>query len=190
MSITLNLSKNAPLLDLHKEAPSLTTLRASLSWTEHPVHGADLSKGFDLDLFAIVLTGEKIRGPQDIVYFHNMSYDNGSIVLPADNRTGGGDGEHIDIVLGKVPAERTGVDLYVCIHEAAERRQHFGMMADAKFVLATESGATIQEYSVSSYPNKAILHIGRLERNGATWAFSPSGETSDATINEMVSAYM
>ena len=56
MTIVLDLNKGSNnILDLTKAAPTIKKLIVKLDWDEHPVHGADVKNGFDLDIFAYVL---------------------------------------------------------------------------------------------------------------------------------------
>lgn len=108
----LDLNKDAPLLDLTKAAPTLQTLRARLNWGMHPVHGASLTDGFDLDIFSFVLNAsEKIGGGADVVFFNNKVHCDRAIVLPQDNRTGGE--EYCDYTFDRLPLDRRHIDVYV-----------------------------------------------------------------------------
>ena len=190
MSNILDLNKDAPLLDLAKAAPTLRTLRARLTWSMHPVHGASLTDGFDLDIFSFVLnTSEKISGGQDVVFFNNKVYANGAITLPQDNRTGGE--ETCAYKLASIPADRSFVDIYVCVYEAQKRGQHFGMMAGARLALEdAETDSLLQAYNIAEYAGKAVLHAGRLAKTAAGWTFQPIGEAAMADPNSVARAYM
>lgn len=182
----LDLNKDAPLLDLTKVAPTLQTLRARLTWGMHPVHGASLTEGFDLDIFSYVLNGaEKISGGADVVFFNNKSGH--GISLPQDQRTGGE--ETCDYSLHAVPLDKNFVDIYVSIHEAAKRSQHFGMMAGARLALEAD-GSLVQAYAISEFSGKTMLHAGRLTRTGGGWTFQPIGEAAVATPNDVARAYL
>ena len=188
MSDILDLNKDAPLLDLTKAAPTLQTLRARLNWGMHPVHGASLTDGFDLDIFSFVLNAsEKIGGGADVVFFNNKVHCDRAIVLPQDNRTGGE--EYCDYTFDRLPLDRRHIDVYVCIHEAAKRGQHFGMMADARLTLEAD-GELIQAYAVSDYAGMTMLHAGRLSRTAGGWTFQPIGEAAVAGPNDVARACM
>lgn len=185
----LDLNKDAPLLDLAKVAPALKTLRAKLTWGMHPVHGASLDKGFDLDVFNYVLSAsEKIGGGQDVCFFNNKTYANGAIVLPEDQRVGGT--EWADYTLDRVPADRRHIDVYVFIHDAAERGQHFGMMSGAKLELIADGQQVVQAYSIAEFTGKTCLHAGRLTHAGSGWTFQPIGEAAVADPNAVARAYL
>ena len=197
MQDILDLSKDSPVLDLAKAAPSLRTLRARMTWDAHPVHGASLTEGFDLDIFSFVLSAqEKIGSGSDVVFYNNKVYAGGAIVLPEDNRAGGE--EHCDYTLDEIPSDRAMIDIYVGVFDASLRKQHFGMISNAKLHLETKVGGTydesykaLQVYSISEYTGKTMLHAGRLTRaTSGYWSFSPIGAAAVATSNDVARAYV
>jgi tellurium resistance protein TerD len=190
--ITLDLNKSAGTLDLTKAAPNFKTIRGLLNWDVNPVHGASLTQGFDLDIFAFVLdANQKISGGGDVVYFKNKNYGGGAITVPVDNRTGEGDNdEHIDLKLADL-AGKDHVDIYVFIHEAQQRGQNFGMMAKSSFVLSdVENKTDLVKYELSKYTNETALHVGRFSKVGTDWTFNPAGDSAAADPNTVVGAYV
>lgn len=186
MNDILNLTKDAPLLDLTKAAPTLKTLRARVTWSMHPVHGASLTQGFDLDLLNYVLNAsEKISGGSDVVFFNNRVYNGGAIKLLQDERVGGK--EECDYTLSDIPADRAHIDIYVSVFEAAQRAQHFGMMSGARLTLEAD-GQLVQAYAISDYTGMTMLHAGRLSRTAAGWTFQPIGEAAVASPNDVARA--
>lgn len=193
MVVTLDLNKSSGVLDLSKAAPNFKTIRGLLNWDVNPVHGASLTQGFDLDIFAFVLdANQKISSGADVVYFTNKNYGNGTIVIPKDNRTGeGDDDEHIDMKLDSIPSGKNFVDIYVFIHEGASRGQTFGMLSNASFVLSdVENNKELVKYTLSNYTNETALHVGRFTRNGNAWEFAPTGDVANADPNTVVGVYL
>lgn len=191
--IVLDLNKSAGLLDLSKVAPTLKKARGILNWDENPLHKDSLTEGFDLDLFAFVLgEKEKVSGAGDVVFFNNKSYANGAVAVPVDNRTGAGkDDEEITLNFDLIPADKSYVDVYVFIHDAAARKQTFGMMANASFnMVDQDTGVQIVKYNISTYTNETVIHIGRFERTANGWGFSASGDASRSDPNAVVQAYL
>ena len=191
--IILDLVKDTPMLDLTKDNPSLRLLRANLNWDMHPVHGKDLNKGFDLDIFVFVLNSQgKITGAQDVVYFKNKVYAGGAISIPLDNRTGEGvNDEYADFDLSRIPADKTAADVYVFLHDAEARGQRFEMMTNAHFNLVdNDSKQVLADFRISQYTNETALHAGRLQRIGDGWGFDPYGEASMVNPNQVVSLYL
>lgn len=193
MTELLNLSKDTPMLDLTKLAPSLRNLRATLNWDMHPVHGRDLNNGFDLDIFVFVLNQQgKITGGQDVVFFNNKVFAGGAVSIPLDNRTGeGSDDEYADFDLSRVPSDKHGLDIYVFIHDAEERGQRFEMMANAHLdLIDQDTGKVLAEYKISQFTNETALHVGRVVRNGSGWGFEAFGEASRVGPNQVAPLYM
>jgi tellurium resistance protein TerD len=193
MTQLLDLNKSSGLLDLTKNNPSLKSVRGLLNWDVNPIHGASLTKGFDLDIFAFVLNDNgKMDGLLDVVYFRNKTYANGSITIPVDNRTGEGENdEHIDIIFDKVPVNKTKIDVCVILHDASARGQSFGMIANAYFTLTdNDSGVELAKYELSRYTNETAIHIGQFAKVNGSWEFMPSGDVAEANPNDIVSGYM
>ena len=186
----LNLSKNAPVLDLAKIAPALKTLRLRLTWKMHPLHGANLEKGFDLDIASFVLNSSgKIGGGQDVIFFNNRTYGANAIVLEQDERVGGE--EICNYTLDKIPAGATSIDVYVSVFEYAQRGQHFGMITDGKVILEnSETAEAIQEYSLADFSGQTALHVGTLTRSPNGWSFAAVGDAGVADLNSIAAAYL
>lgn len=193
--ITLNLNKSAGLLNLTKAVPALKAVKGLLTWEPSPIHKASLTEGFDLDIFAFVLNDrEKISGGDDVVFFNNKFYPNqaaAAVAIPRDNRTGeGDDDEEITIDFTRLPADKKFVDIYVFIHDAAQRRQTFGMMSNAAFeVFDNVTNKSIVRYNLSQYTNETTLHVGRFEVTTDGLVFSPYGEVATADPNSVVNTY-
>jgi tellurium resistance protein TerD len=190
--ITLDLNKSSGTLNLTKDAPTMKTVRGLLNWDVNVVHGKSLTQGFDLDIFAFVLdSNSKITSGSDVVYYGNKNYVDGSISVPIDNRTGEGDNdEHIDLKLDKVPAGKDFVDIYVIIHDAANRGQNFSMMANSSFKLSdVENKVDLVKYELSQYTNETSVLIGRFSRVGSGWEFTPYGDAAVADPNTIVGLY-
>lgn len=180
----LDLTKNTALLDLTKVAPSLVEIRAELSWGMHPVAGAE----FDLDIFTFITSKGKISSTSDVVYFKNKSAYNGAVNYPHDSRDGA-DVEEVFVKLGDLPADKDAIELFVFIHQGAERRQDFSMIQSGSFKLFDEKGTLLQDYKLQQFVNGTALHIGTLARTVDGWGFQPVGESAQANPNEVLSAF-
>lgn len=114
--------------------------------------------------------------------------------MSADNRTGedtGGDDEFFIADLTKIPTDRAAFDVFVFIHDATNRKQSFGMMANARFELKNEvDGSLVQGYNISQFTTGSCLHIGTIERVGDHWNFNPVGEAAEADPNQVAKAYL
>lgn len=190
MSNILNLSKTTAVLDLTKAAPGLKNIRGLLNWDPNPNQGYG-GQDFDLDIFVFALTSAgKITSGSDVIFFNNKSAH--GVSIPRDNRNGqGNDDEELFVDLEKVPTDKAILDIYVFIHDAAQRKQFFGMMANATFTLINkDTGSTIQEYKISSLTNETAIHIGALTRSSGGWAFEPSGEAGVMDPNQVAGGYL
>ncbi|QIG71338.1 TerD-like tellurite resistance protein [Rhizobium phage RHph_TM39] len=193
--IVLDLNKDAGIvLDLSKEDPSLETLKIKLDWNPHPVHGASLTDGFDLDIFAYVLNEQgKITSGSDVVFFNNKNFANGAIVLPKDNRTGeGDDDEELLITTSKIPADKKSVAIYVTIHKATERGHHFGMVSGASLqFINADSGKIIAKYDLTAnYSGNTAFFGGILSVENGKGKFQSNGEAADADPNQIAQLYV
>jgi stress response protein SCP2 len=187
--ITLNMAKIA--LD------SLKRLKATVKWSESPIHAKSLTQGYDLDLSAFFLSPDnKITFPDDVLYFNSPKDANGCAsvyggagVLPKDERAGGT--EEILFDFSKVPANRDHIDHYVTIYEGAERGQSFVMMSDAQVVLTDlDTGREVATFQLAGFTNDTALHIGTSQRNAqGGWDFQPAGTARAMSLPEILSLY-
>ncbi len=190
--ITLDLSKQSGIsLDLKKEDPQLQNLKVLLNWDMHPVHGASLSQGFDLDIWAFALNSSgKVGAQSNIIFYNQKDPLNGAIVLPRDNRTGdGADDEELLIALAKIPADIAQVVLYVFLHDAPARGQNFGMTINANVQLIdNDTGTVIARYDLTDgkYKNSDAICIGALEPSGN---FIAAGDASTSSPTEVLNFY-
>lgn len=186
MNMQLDLSKNTAGLDLTKVAPSLVKVRAELSWEEHPRAGHT----FDLDLFAFITKNDKVQAiPDEVVFFNNKSAFNGAVVYPHDSRDGSSV-EELFIEMGKIPHDKTAVEIFVFIHEAVDRNQDFSMVKGGNFKLFDDAkGTLIQDYKLQSFVNGSALHVGSLKRNASGWTFAPVGESAEVNPNQVLAVY-
>jgi len=193
--ITLDLDKNKTqmLLDLAKDLPELRKLKGFLRWDPHPVHANSNKDGFDLDIFVYSLAEDKkVKSANDVVYFKNQWNANKSIGIPVDNRVGGGDDEYVMLDIPNLPADRHRFEIFIFLFEAKERKQNFGMIANASFILADEeTGEEKVKYNLTqSYSQETALHVGSLIREASGFVFKPQGGSSIQNPNEVLQYYV
>ena len=126
MSISIAKGGN---VSLSKEAPGLTKILIGLGWDARATDGAD----FDLDASAFLLAESgKVRRDSDFIFYNQLKSSDGSVEHTGDNLTGEGEGddESIKVDLSRVPAEIQKIAVAVTIHDAENRRQNFGMVAE------------------------------------------------------------
>lgn len=194
--ITVNLDKSAVgqatggiSLDLSKEDPGLRNVKILLNWDEHPVHSASLTEGFDLDLWAICLDANgKLTSMEQICWYNNKNCYSGAVVLSGDNRTGAGDDdEYILVDLSKVPGTVGDIAFYVFIHDAPNRGQNFGMVANANVkVINADSGKVISQYNITQdFNGQTAVCVGNLSKSN----FTPDGGAGVLGPNEVLAHY-
>lgn len=172
----VSLSKGGNV-SLTKEAPGLKAIDIGLGWNERVTDGA----AFDLDasLFMVGQSG-KVLSDFGFIFYNNKTSPDGSVVHSGDNRTGGGagDDETIKVFLDKVPADVTRLVAAVTIHEAAERKQNFGMVDGAFIrVVNQENGVEIARYDLTEdYGVETALIFGEVYRHNGEWKLKAVGQ--------------
>lgn len=195
--IMLNLDKNdsSMILNLTKNVPALKRLKGMLNWEPHPIHANSKKDGFDLDIFIFMLDDAgRLHEVNDAIYFNRKWNDNKSIGVPVDNQTGEGDDDEYFIMdIPKLPANRSKFPIFTFLHEAAKRKQNFGMISNAFFdIINDETGETLVRYSLNQeYGAETALHVGNLVRNSnGDYEFHPVGEGAVAEPNEVMQSYL
>lgn len=195
--MSVNLQKGQKV-DLTKGNAGLKTLIVGLGWDEAPKKFSLFTKQEDIDCDASVLminaATKKLMGAIDVVYFGNLTHRSGSVRHCGDNLTGAGDGddEQIIVELTKVPQDYEKLVFVVNIYQAAQRRQHFGMIKNAFIrVVDADTGKELCKYNLSeNYDGKTAMIFGEVYRYNGEWKFGAIGEpTNDNSISEMAARY-
>ncbi|GJM70571.1 chemical-damaging agent resistance protein C [Paenibacillus macerans] len=174
--MAVNLSKGQKV-DLTKSNPGLAKIIVGLGWDTNKYDGG---KEFDLDASAFCLNENgKVNSDADFMFYNNPANGNNSIVLSGDNRTGegAGDDETIKIDLANVPADISKIAFCITIHEAQERNQNFGQVANSYVRVVNEAtGEELIRYDLGEdYSVETAVVVGELYRHGAEWKFSAVG---------------
>lgn len=184
--MSVSLQKNQGLT-LDSSKYDLSKLTVGLGWEGKKenkrlfgfLKGGDAE--FDLDAFALLLgRNGKLRHESDVIYFGNLASSEGSILHSGDNLTGKnrGDSEQIVVHLGAIPERYHKVTFAVIIHEAKERRQHFGLLENA-FVRAMDAdGHEMVRFALSheeEYNGQVSMLMGDLNRKDSQWEFKAVG---------------
>ncbi len=167
-------------VSLGKEAPGLRKILIGLGWDANVNTGAE----FDLDASVFLLGANgKVANDADFVFYNNLTSADGSVVHSGDNRTGDGDGddESVRVDLGKISAAIKEIAVVVTIHEAAARRQNFGMVRNAYIrIVNDETGEEIVRYDLEEdYSTETALMFGRLYFKDNEWRFTAAGNGSN-----------
>ena len=200
----LDLDKNKPAmtLDLTKELPSVKNLKGVLAWDPHPLHGASVTEGYDLDIFLFGTAADgKIKSQGDIMFFGNKVHSSGAYSVPVDNQNGIGDDDEFFLAnLDKIPANIGELHVWVFIHEAVKRGQNFGMVANTRFdILDVEAPAKadgtaadpVVRYKVTQqFSNETCLHVAIIARTATGWEIRPVGTGGTFDPNEVLGAYL
>lgn len=172
----VSLSKGGNV-SLSKEDPNLRKILIGLGWDTRSTDGAE----FDLDASAFLLNAtNKVRSDSDFIFYNNLKSVDGTVEHTGDNRTGVGEGddEAIRVDLSKMPQDVQKIAVSVTIHEATERHQNFGMVANAFIrVVNDETQREIARYDLSEDAStETAMIFGEIYRNGAEWKFRAVGQ--------------
>lgn len=174
--MAVNLSKGQKV-DLTKSNPGLAKITVGLGWDVNKYDGGN---EFDLDATAFCLNASgKVNSEKEFIFYNNKSNSNGSIVSSGDNRSGegAGDDESIKINLANVPADTLMVAFCITIHDAVQRNQNFGQVANAYVrVVNEETGAELIRYDLGEdFSVETAVVVGELYRHQTDWKFSAVG---------------
>lgn len=195
--MSVNLQKGQKV-DLTKGNAGLKTLVVGLGWDEAPKKFSLFGKQDDIDCDASVLminaATKKLMGAVDVVYFGNLTHRSGAVRHCGDNLTGAGDGddEQIIVELTRVPQDYDKLVFVVNIYQAAQRKQHFGMIQNAFIrVVDADTHAELCRYNLSeNYDGKTAMIFGEVYRYNGEWKFGAIGEpTNDNSISELAARY-
>ena len=198
MSVAVNLSKGG-VVDLNKNAPGLSRVRAGLGWDPSTVNGESV----DLDLSAFLLASNgKVGSDGDFVFYNNEWSTDKSVQKSPDSRGGeesdGGDDESMPLDLSKVSTSVQRIAIVATIDQAQERGHK---LSDAKNSYirivdhsncrnceansfwnqpgrpTCEQGLEILRYDLSGdfSKNDAVI-FGEFSRTGSGWEFKAIGE--------------
>lgn len=114
----------------------------------------------------------------------------GSMHHSGDNQSGDGDGddERITIDLARLPEDIKEIFLFVTIHDAIARGQHFGMVENSQVsVYNDDTGEKIASYSLrNEFDGLISLQVGSMVKTNGKWAFIAKEEgAKDAGLAEL-----
>lgn len=187
MAITL---QKGARISLSKEFPNLRQIHIGLGWDARVSDGAD----FDLDASVFLLNASaKVRGDYDIIFYNQLRSLDGAVEHTGDNRTGSGDGddEVIMVDLGKIAPDITKLIFTVTIHEAEQRRQNFGQVANAYIrLLDAQSKQELLRYDLGEdYSTETALIFGEVYRYQSEWKFAAVGQGFSGGLLAMCHQY-
>ena len=187
MAIILTKGSN---ISLSKTVPGLQKVLIGLGWDARATLGVE----FDLDATAFLLNGSgKVNSDRDFVYYNNKISPCGSVSCGEDNRSGDGDGddETVSVTLPSVPHDTQKIAICVSIHEAAARRQTFGMVQNAFIrVVDVSTGTEIVRFDLSEdFGGETAAIFGELYRYNGEWKFKAVGQGFGGGIEALLAHF-
>ncbi len=187
--MAISLSKGGRL-SLDKDAPGLRKIHVGLGWDPRVTDGAD----FDLDASAfMVAESGKVRSDADFIFYNQLKSPCGSVEHTGDNLTGGGDGddEVVYVDLDKVPADVSKIIFTVTIHEADQRGQNFGQVANAYIRLVNrDTNEEVVRFDLGEdYSTETAMVFAEIYRGGTEWKFNAIGQGYAGGLRPMALQY-
>ncbi len=187
MAISLQKGGN---VNLSKEAPGMKKMLVGLGWDVRATDG----DGFDLDASAFLLNeAGKVRGDADFIFYNQNKSTDGSIQHNGDNRTGAGEGDDESIIvdLSNVPADIHKISVCVTIHDAAARKQNFGMVNSA-YVRCVNAADNVEvaKYDLSEDASvETAMIFGEIYRSGSDWKFKAIGQGFQGGLGPLANSF-
>ena len=196
--MAVNLVKGQKV-DLRKDdGGSLRGVMVGLGWDEVRRKRGLFSlkpQDIDCDASAFLCVDGRVQDVKDIVYFGNLTHGSGAVRHMGDNLTGAGEGddEQIFVDLVQLPQQYDKIIFVVNIYQAAERKQHFGMIENAFIrICDMDGGKELLRYNLSEdYEGMTAMVFAELYRRNGAWKFSAVGQpTRDNSISELVKRFL
>ena len=191
--MSVNLQKGQKVELRKSDGGSLRRVMVGLGWDE-----VEQPRGFfapkpqdiDCDASAFLCMGGRLTSNQDVVYFGNLRHGSGAVAHMGDNLTGAGEGddEQILVDLSVLPGQYDKIVFAVNIYQAAQRRQHFGMIQNAFIrICDAETNQELCRYNLSeNYDGMTAMIFGELYLYKGQWKFNAIGQpTRDNSISEL-----
>ena len=196
--MAVNLQKGQKV-ELRKEnGGSLRLAMVGLGWDEVRPQRRGLfapkPQDIDCDASAFLCVDSRLTNKDDIVYFGNLTHNTGAVRHMGDNLTGAGEGddEQILVDLNSLPARYDRIVFVVNIYQAAQRKQHFGMVENAFIRICDgDNGKELCKYNLSeNYDGMTAMVFGEVYRRGDVWKFNAIGQpTRDNSISELAKRF-
>ena len=190
--MSINLQKGQKINLAKSDGTKLTKLLVGLGWDAASKGGGFLSsifgskKDIDCDASVIMCIDGRLKSREDdIVYFGHLEHDSGAVKHMGDNLTGAGEGddEQIKIDLDRIPSRYDKLIFVVNIYKAVERKQHFGMIANAFIRIVDDTtGEELCRYNLTDkYDGKLAMVVGEVYKKGGEWKFNAVGQGTEDT---------
>ena len=190
--MSINLQKGQKINLAKSDGTKLTKLLVGLGWDAAKKEGGFFSslfgskKDFDCDASVLMCINGRLKSREDdIVYFGNLEHESGAVKHLGDNLTGDGDGddEQIKIDLDRIPSKYDKLIFVVNIYKCVERKQHFGMIANAFIRIVDDTtGEELCRYNLTDKNDgKYAMVVGEVYKKGGEWKFNAIGQGTEDT---------
>lgn len=174
-------------LDLTKDNPNIDQIQIGLGW--------DLAgQPIDLDTQVFLLNEEdKLLSPSHLIYYHQQESLDGAVRHLGDHQFGGGyrDNEMIIMQLSRVSPNIHKIVVTATIHDAHERKHHFGQVENAYVHLTDQISqqeiCTFQLTEDYSYCTSIIC--AQLIRDEEEWKIIATGQGTTLDLNDLCRIY-
>ena len=197
--MSVNLQKGQKVELRKSGGGTLNRVMVGLGWdeVEQQRRGffAPKPQDIDCDASAFLCVDGRIAGTSDIVYFGNLKHSSGCVRHMGDNLTGAGDGddEQIMVDLASLPSRYDKIVFVVNIYQAAQRKQHFGLIKNAFIrICDADTGQELCKYNLSeNYNNMTAMIFGEMYRYNGAWKFNAIGQaTTDNRITDLAKRFV
>ena len=196
--MSVNLQKGQKVNLRKEDGGALRRVMVGLGWDEvKQKRGffAPKPQDIDCDASVFVCVNGHLMGTDDIVYFGNLTHKSSCIRHMGDNLTGAGDGddEQIMVDLASMPSQYDKLVVVVNIYQAAQRKQHFGMIENAFIrIVDADSNQEMCKYNLSeNYDGMTAMIFGELYRYNNEWKFNAIGQaTRDNGLGELANRFV
>ena len=196
--MSVNLQKGQKVNLRKEDGGALRRVMVGLGWDEvKQKRGffAPKPQDIDCDASVFVCVGGHLMGTDDIVYFGNLTHKSSCIRHMVYNLTGAGDGddEQIMVDLASMPSQYDKLVVVVNIYQAAQRKQHFGMIENAFIrIVDADTNQEMCKYNLSeNYDGMTAMIFGELYRYNNEWKFNAIGQaTRDNGLGELANRFV
>ena len=175
---------------LNDKVKNLKSLVVGMGWD--PLPGG---RGhFDLDVSVFLLNEKgRVAYDEDFIFYNNLKSADGAVVHLGDNRTGDGEGddEQITVDLEVLSAEIDKIVFAASIHEADNRNQNFGMVANAFIRVVNPDGDDeLVRYDLTEgVSDQTAMVFGELYRHKKAWKFKAVGQGYAEGLGKLAGDY-
>ena len=173
---------------LKKDSELLKNVQCNLLWQINDKHDVDV----DVSCLGIAIDdkgAESLYSENYFVFYNNLESGDGSILHTGDERVQGG--ESIIINLEKIPEGVVNIAMFITIHNATKKRQHFGLVDSATCQIMNEkTSEMIAEYDLKEdFKGMTAVHVGSFYRVDDEWEFKALGAGMVADLGGILSHY-